>query len=142
MTSPSRIYRDLILELAETGASSRAIAEQIGGGLTRNMVIGVCGRAGSGVGNRKQSAGSKRGWAKRKGKTMVARTPAPIADLAPVAPHDPDDIWPAKGGCFWPIGDPHEADFRFCCAKRGGDHRYCDEHHRIAFRTRDQEGGL
>lgn len=137
--SPSRTYRSLILELAGTGASSRQIAEQIGDGVSRNVVIGICHRAGIGVGNRNASAGSKRGWITRKAGTMVARTQAPIVEDAS---RDPADIWPDRYSCIWPLGDPREKDFRFCCSRRETDRRYCNAHVAIAFRTRDQEGGL
>ena len=35
--------------------------------------------------------------------------------------------------CRWPIGDPQLPDFRFCGARRSGEHPYCGRHCRIAY---------
>lgn len=36
------------------------------------------------------------------------------------------------GACKWPIGDPKDPDFHFCCKPRKGK-AYCDEHARLAY---------
>ena len=35
--------------------------------------------------------------------------------------------------CKWPIGDPAQAEFRFCGRKTGGGHAYCDAHSNMAY---------
>lgn len=49
------------------------------------------------------------------------------------------DGWPEKGECVWPIGDPGTPGFRFCCAPRGADHRYCPAHCAVAFREKPEK---
>jgi hypothetical protein len=38
-----------------------------------------------------------------------------------------------RDDCRWPIGDPQEADFHFCGAKKLAGCSYCDLHRRMAF---------
>lgn len=35
--------------------------------------------------------------------------------------------------CRWPLGDPREPDFRFCCAAVSGSSPYCEFHRRAAY---------
>jgi GcrA cell cycle regulator len=45
-----------------------------------------------------------------------------------------DAMFPPKGHCVYPIGDPQEADFHFCGdAVRTPGESYCAEHHRICW---------
>jgi GcrA cell cycle regulator len=37
-----------------------------------------------------------------------------------------------SGACKWPIGDPKDADFHFCCAPMKGK-AYCDAHAKLAY---------
>lgn len=73
---------------------------------------------------------------KRKGPTLAERIKPKTAEKKPEMSFYG---WPQKDECSWPIGDPREKDFRFCCAKRGGHDRYCDTHVAVAFRGKDEQ---
>lgn len=67
---------------------------------------------------------------------LVASNPAPAApapaviDLPPVAHDDtPGAVLSLKSrDCKWPIGDPQQAGFRFCCRPQFGELPYCEAH--------------
>lgn len=145
------------------GYSASDIAKQLGGGLTRNAVIGKAHRL-------KLSAGLPS--AKREDRAMIASATANtmatitrastkkrvmLRPLPPVQtmqaspqaivkealrPIDQakrtEGIAVTKAGerhCRWPIGDPRSPDFRFCgCASYEGL-PYCVDHARVAYQT-------
>lgn len=41
-------------------------------------------------------------------------------------------LMPAHGACRWPVGDPKDADFHFCCDPCLPTQSYCDEHKVLA----------
>jgi len=41
-------------------------------------------------------------------------------------------------GCRWPIGDPGEESFHFCCAKPAPGRPYCESHCAVAYRPREE----
>lgn len=41
------------------------------------------------------------------------------------------DIWPVRGGCKYPLGDPGHGEFRFCSEPRKAFSSYCPTHHGI-----------
>lgn len=160
--TPERVT--LLDKLWREGRSCSQIAAEIGG-VSRNAVIGKLHRLGL---NRVPRSGPK---PSRPPKPESAATPprrAPKADVekraaSPAAPR----IGPAVEAtvslpastrvtivglrdsmCSWPIGDPRDADFAYCGARRArgvlaypGAKRaiptpYCAEHHRIAHQPR------
>ncbi|GGE91013.1 GcrA cell cycle regulator [Stappia taiwanensis] len=46
------------------------------------------------------------------------------------------------GACKWPIGDPVDADFRFCNCPAEGSRSYCAFHLRLAYRGRRRRSGV
>ena len=42
-----------------------------------------------------------------------------------------------RSSCSWPIGDPKEADFKFCGEKALDGRPYCREHCNIAYTSKD-----
>lgn len=42
--------------------------------------------------------------------------------------------------CKWPIGDPDDSNFRFCCASLGSNSRYCDAHAAVSAPPKTDQG--
>lgn len=122
-----------LARLWNAGANARQCADilspMVGRPLSRNSIIGMVHRM-------------RRGGIEMaaKGITKADRTAkAPAKAGPPIA--DPEFAgWPSKDGCIWPVGDPGSPSFKFCCARRGTDRRYCTEHYALAFRTAPEPG--
>lgn len=128
------------------GLSAREVAGQLGGGVTRNAVIGKVHRLGlSGAGG--AQAQPRRPRPKRPARPARARIarpspwpPTPAAPRAarpaPEIPEGPglitDMLALSRHVCRWPIGDPKAAGFSFCGRSVGEDGPYCAGHHRRA----------
>jgi GcrA cell cycle regulator len=139
------------------GLSASQIAAEIGGGVTRNAVIGKVHRLGlSGRGKAKAASPQRARKA-----TRTPSAPAPIAPparnnvvLAPVsstltAESEPEIrveeevVVPMSERvtimelrefmCRWPMGDPTKPEFRFCGARSVTGLPYCSHHARIAY---------
>lgn len=122
-------------ELWGNGKSASEIAKILGGGISRNAVIGKAHRL---------NLSGRPSPIKRK-PTSVAERPRPAPVMAPkpkvVAP-EPETTAPAGGAtilsltermCRWPIGDPRTPQFRFCgCAVAPGE-TYCSKHAAVAY---------
>lgn len=133
------------------GLSASQIAKQLGGGVTRNAVIGKVHRLGL----------SGRAAPSKPARTVVrvARprpSPAPVAPRRPSVPavaaapaptvvarrEEPGSATVLTLGvhmCKWPIGDPSSRDFTFC--GRGTDGTYCAEHARVAYQPVQKKTG-
>lgn len=104
----------ILVKLWQKGLPAREIAEALGGGITRNAVIGKANRMGLSQQPKKAAA------------------PEPERLTLPSAKH-----------CQWPFGDPNDADFYFCGAPVVPDWPYCQEHCGEAYRTlNDKEEAL
>ena len=102
-----------LTKLWEKNISAREIAEKLGGGISRNAVIGK---------------------ANRLGLTKVTETKKEIS----LTDADNDKIFHLKiKGCRWPFGDPGSDDFYFCGAKQVLGKPYCLEHCMLAYRKKD-----
>lgn len=128
------------------GLSAREVAGQLGGGLTRNAVIGKVHRLGlSGAGGDQPQP--RRARPKRPARPARARLahprplpPGPAAPRvvipAPEVPEGPGLVASVLGlnshVCRWPIGDPKAADFSFCGRRTEGEGPYCAGHHHRA----------
>ncbi|MBM3585088.1 MAG: global cell cycle regulator GcrA-like protein [Alphaproteobacteria bacterium] len=101
----------LLRQLWESGLSASEIAKRLGG-ISRNAVIGKAHRIG------------------------LAARPSPIR----IRPELPAAA-PVFGGrtCAWPIGDPGQADFRFCGDRAVAGRPYCAVHCAQAYRKRDRD---
>lgn len=147
---------ELLGKLWSEGLSASQIAAVLGGGVTRNAVIGKVHRLGlSGRGKAGQPAASR---------PPKPRPPAPPTALAGTAQGTRDARegalaeTPASGTglaklqepmipvsqrvsilelreftCRWPLGDPTHADFGFCGARAETGLPYCTPHCRIAY---------
>ncbi|NTU76964.1 MAG: gcrA cell cycle regulator family protein [Alphaproteobacteria bacterium] len=143
------------------GFSASDIAKSLGGGLTRNAVIGkahrlklsacpamakpsadVVSRIGNGVVSSMNKAVKKRVLLRplppvrmpdNAAKIPVREMPRPL-DVAKRT----EGIAVTKAGerhCRWPIGDPRSPEFRFCGCTAHEGLPYCVEHARLAYQT-------
>jgi GcrA cell cycle regulator len=133
------------------GYSATQIADAIGGGISRNAVIGKAHRLGLGLtidqvqAERAARAKPERSRARSKGSDTARAAPSlpdeppppdprfmcMLDDLGPLRPDDP-----SKARCRGPIGEPGTEGFGYCgCygAKMPGP--YCDFHHRLYYQA-------
>jgi GcrA cell cycle regulator len=146
---------DRLTVLVADGRSSSEIAAELGGGLTRNAIIGKATRLGlrlKGVGGKNKGRKPRahgtavpnaiRAIAERK-KRPKAAAPAKVHYLD--ATQELTDL-PADQSasavtllelephhCRWPLGDPLTPQFRFCGAKKFGEQVYCGRHCRLSY---------
>lgn len=108
------------------GNSASIIAEEMGGGVTRNAVIGKLHRLGESL---------ARPLTKRKAPERRSMKPI-VAPAKPVVaeeefkdwPEQPEQhhLLPIRGGCKWPFGEVSDADFHYCNAPT--ENVYCTHH--------------
>jgi GcrA cell cycle regulator len=99
------------------GQTASQIAEQLGGGVTRNAVIGKAHRLG------------------------LSGRPAPTREIKaePVAPRRPLVTGPSGRACMWPVGDPKSTDFHFCNEPTEAGKPYCSRHCTMAYHRKSEE---
>ncbi len=151
---------ELLKKLWGDGLSASQIATEIGGGITRNAVIGKVHRLGlSGRGKAKAAPPQR-----PRGKAAAAPSaPAPLPPSRPaamVAPAPPaleieagrepaplavpDEVGIPlservtimdlrESMCRWPMGDPTKPEFRFCGARAVTGLPYCSHHAQVAY---------
>ena len=162
---------ELLRKLWLDGLSASQIANELSNGITRNAVIGKVHRLGL-SGRVKAStpatamprhrtkplrpAAPRSSAPAVRGNTafafnplpMAAPTPAPLEDVVIPLSERVTIMDLKEAMCRWPLGDPTNAEFRFCGAKKsgGGPGPYCTYHSRIAYqpvqerrRDRDQK---
>ena len=100
---------NLLKSLWKQGYTARKIAEKLGGGVTRNAVIGKAHRMG-----------------------LSAKPQPTKRRLAP----SPGTI---DRSCQWPIGDPGDRNFKLCGEKAMTGKPYCQFHCSIAYRRIGEE---
>jgi len=138
------------------GQSASQIAKQLGGGVTRNAVIGKVHRLGlSGRAAPSQPARAtfrparprpaqptqapsapRRIEAVQPRVAAAASVPAPMPDL----PGTATVMTLGAHMCKWPIGDPSSTEFSFC-GRRASEGVYCVEHARVAYQPQVKRGG-
>jgi GcrA cell cycle regulator len=138
------------------GQSASQIAKQLGGGVTRNAVIGKVHRLGlSGRAAPSQPARAtfrpsrprpaapptqapsapRRIEAVQPRPVATASVPAPMPDL----PGTATVMTLGAHMCKWPIGDPSSTEFSFC-GRRASEGVYCLEHARVAYQPQVKRG--
>lgn len=140
------------------GQSASQIAKQLGGGVTRNAVIGkvhrlgLSGRAAPSQPARatfrparpRPAAPAKEFTAPSAPRRIEAAQPRPVAPTPPAPMPDlPGTATVMTLGahmCKWPIGDPSSAEFSFC-GRRASEGVYCVEHARVAYQPQVRRGG-
>ena len=149
---------ELLKKLWGDGLSASQIAAEIGGGITRNAVIGKVHRLGlSGRGKAKAappqrprkttqapSAPAPDAPAPRSSPVLAPVPPALAVEPQPVAMTVADEVGVPlservtimdlrEAMCRWPMGDPTKPDFRFCGARSVAGLPYCTHHARVAY---------
>ncbi len=138
------------------GQSASQIAKQLGGGVTRNAVIGKVHRLGlSGRAAPSQPARATFRPARPRPAqpTQAPSAPRRIEAVQPraiPAPSVPAPMPDLPGTatvmtlgahmCKWPIGDPSSNEFSFC-GRRSSEGVYCVEHARVAYQPQVKRGG-
>jgi len=138
------------------GQSASQIAKALGGGVTRNAVIGKVHRLGlSGRAAPSQPARTTyRPTRPRAAAPAPAQPSAPrrieAAQPRPVTPPRPEPAPELPGTatvmtlgahmCKWPIGDPSSTEFSFC-GRRASEGVYCVEHARVAYQPQVKKNG-
>ena len=138
------------------GQSASQIAKQLGGGVTRNAVIGkvhrlgLSGRAAPSQPARAtfhpsrprpaapptQAPSAPRRIEAVQARPAAAQVPAPMPDL----PGTATVMTLGAHMCKWPIGDPSSNEFSFC-GRRSSEGVYCVEHARVAYQPAVRKGG-
>ena len=139
------------------GQSASQIAKQLGGGVTRNAVIGKVHRLGlSGRAAPSQPARATFRPARPRPAAQPTQAPSaprrieavqPRVAAAPSVPAPMPDL-PGTATvmtlgahmCKWPIGDPSSNEFSFC-GRRSSAGVYCVEHARVAYQPQVKRGG-
>ncbi|MDX2264162.1 MAG: GcrA family cell cycle regulator [Hyphomicrobiales bacterium] len=151
---------EVLKKLWTDGLSASQIAGRIGGGVTRNAVIGKVhrlGLAGRATTSRMRSARPRARILPfpQRAPAVQYRTQGSAALKALLAPEykaevhvlplpTPEDLAVAVGEriallelkecmCRWPIGDPQDEQFRFCGRKTAAGATYCEHHSAIAY---------
>ncbi len=142
------------------GQSASQIAKTLGGGVTRNAVIGkvhrlgLSGRAAPSQPARatyrptrpRPAASAQPAQAPSAPRRIEAAQPRPVAPTPP--PPAPMPELPGTATvltlgahmCKWPIGDPSSREFSFC-GRRASEGVYCGEHARVAYQPQVRRGG-
>jgi GcrA cell cycle regulator len=137
----------LLKKLWEEGLSCSQIAGRLGGGITRNAVIGKRKRLGipdRGMDRPRMRRGKPPAnaalWNGLQSKGGVAKHAAPQS--TPPAPYVESVTTDTplrtlatleRGECHWPIGDPKTASFGYCGCKAVPGQSYCETHRKRAY---------
>ncbi len=104
---------ELLQRLWLQGQTASQIAERLGGGVTRNAVIGKAHRLG------------------------LSGRPAPAKPVIKAEePRRPIAAGPSGRACMWPVGDPKAPEFHFCGALTEPGRPYCATHCAAAYQRR------
>jgi len=144
---------ETLKKLWTDGLSASQIAKQLGG-VTRNAVIGKVHRLG--LSGRAAPSRPARRPAPRpapravkpvaaKSEERASTAPAQASEPAPRIPAAPQEaarlpngeyatvLTLREGMCKWPIGDPSDAEFRFCGRSTHIGTAYCEAHAQVAY---------
>lgn len=138
------------------GQSASQIAKQLGGGVTRNAVIGKVHRLGL-SGRAAPSQPARATYRPTRPRVAAPAQPSPPRRIeaaqprpmvaAPTPPQPPIPDLPGTATvltlgahmCKWPIGDPSSQEFSFC-GRRASEGVYCIEHARVAYQPQVRKG--
>lgn len=143
----------LLRKLWDEGFTASQCAAQLGGGVTRNAVIGkinhlglVGRKIGISISSRKELLDDRRRQTVKAQIIPKVKADPPMQPRPFVPREIPKDIPAPDPGlqvtilelqpthCRWPIGDPHDENFRFCGGHAPSeDGPYCAFHHRLAY---------
>ena len=153
---------EMLAKLWGEGLSASQIAAALGGGVTRNAVIGKVHRLG--LSGRAKSGGQAQQRPAKPRAALPAASDVPRlpvrdaeAGIRPAPP--PDARWEDEAVaipesqrvsilelrdsmCRWPLGDPSKPDFAFCGGRAVVGHPYCTHHCRIAYQPASERRRL
>ena len=135
----------LLKQLWGEGKSAAEIAKALGGGLTRNAVIGKAHRLKLSnrvspiqQNNKKAPAAPAAKIVEEKKPVITKAAPAPLKrTTSGVSLVDLKERM-----CRWPSGDPKDADFHFCGAEGVPGLPYCSVHAKAAYQTPNRARAL
>ena len=116
---------DTLSRLWREGYTARQIAEELGGEVSRNAVIGKANRLGL---SKPSKSSVSRQQRQQQKDVPVQKLVAPTGQRATI-------FTLTASTCRWPIGDPSTADFYFCGAKCSSGQPYCDYHAAMAYQA-------
>jgi GcrA cell cycle regulator len=133
---------DQLKSLWTEGLSASQIARALGGGVTRNAVIGKVHRLGlAGRATPSRSDRPRLPSAPRLSMRAPHQPPPPIVEEDPITLDDGSFatvLTINNAMCRWPIGDPAESEFHFCGRKPKSGSPYCEAHARKAYQPQQQ----
>lgn len=117
---------NLLKQMWGAGKTAADIAAQLGGGITRNAVIGKAHRLGLSGGRTVQVA---------KKIEKVSPNPAPMITEVIVtrSPTGVGMLELTEKTCRWPLGDPKKSGFHFCGGRALPGIPYCSGHAAVAY---------
>ncbi len=148
---------ELLKKLWSEGWSASQIAAEIGGGMTRNAVLGKSHRLGlvrntsTGISTPRPRKESPAPGRPPTAEPPMRHGPKPVISTASQPPHEQPRVVslpvevaaPPRGGltimelregmCRWPLGDPTRPEFRYCGAHAVAGLPYCSHHAQIAY---------
>ena len=145
---------EALRRLALDGFSASRIAEELGGGMTRNGVIGKAARTGISLG-RDRLTPTRRVIRTPKARNCSPAKPRVERRAPPRRPATPTQASVAlevtlavqarrvsfaaleKADCRYPLGDPRSPDFVFCGSPALAGRPYCAGHCALVFRRND-----
>jgi GcrA cell cycle regulator len=147
-----------LMQLWLDGKSASQIAAELGGGVTRNAVIGKFHRLGlTGRVKSKASAAPRARQRQARGPRIANRPrergfrggAALALAIDPAIETERDGVVVPmalrvtivelnEGMCRWPLGDPPALEFRYCGLGTDGETPYCAHHMRLAYRPRSE----
>lgn len=128
---------DQLKNLWTEGLSASQIARALGGGVTRNAVIGKVHRLGlAGRATPSRSDRPRLPSAPRMSTRAAYTPPPPVIEEDPLTLEDGSFVSVLtinNAMCRWPIGDPSDNEFHFCGRKPKAGSPYCEAHARKAY---------
>ena len=129
--------------------TAREISEKMGGGFTRNSIIGKASRLGLSAKIKTRTATSNKNFDEssvkkndtlRKGRKSRFKSLIIEKDFEPENPKQLEEL--DEHTCKWPIGHPNENKFYFCGRSSLKDFSYCKLHLLYAFQPKGKKEDL
>ena len=126
--------------------TAREISEKMGGGFTRNSIIGKASRLGLSAKIKTRTATSNKSFDEssvkkndtlRKGRKSRFKSLIIEKDFEPENPKQLEEL--DEHTCKWPIGHPNENKFYFCGRSSLKDFSYCKLHLLYAFQPKGKK---
>ena len=126
--------------------TAREISEKMGGGFTRNSIIGKASRLGLSAKIKTRTAATNKSFDEsllkknntpRKGRKNRFKSLIIEKDFEPENPKQLEEL--DENSCKWPIGHPNEKSFYFCGRSSLKDFSYCKLHLLYAYQPKGKK---